>query len=190
MKEADAISPREPVVKPARNPLGKSPAPTAAKVRPPVDMKLDRTTIAQAKMTYFSMDPAGHRCGDIEYFIPPGHDYEQLLKPSYWLPAAAVLKRHGDFTGSIFHVRTTDHRLYARLYVTEISPVGMHVHVLEKAELGVQPDEVKSTNFKWMWNDAARGYDIVRIVDGATVASSKEIKRLQSVKDWLEKWDR
>jgi hypothetical protein len=177
----------QPTVKPAREIRTVKPAEKPAKA--PVDMKLDRKKTYQAKLSHVGLDPAGHKAAQIEYFLPPGHTYENVLTPGYWAPVVELLKRHGDFTGSILHIRTRDHQFFAQLYVTEISVLGIYVQEVVFAKLGVQADEVSSDKFSWIWDDGKAGYDIIRIADGATVASAKEMKRLQSVKDWLEKWD-
>lgn len=195
MREEAGVIPAEPkVVKPTRNPIkagaAPAPAPTAAKARPPVDMRLNRKQTFQAKLSHVGLDPAGHKAAQIEYWLPPEHTYEHVCTPIYWTPVVDLLKRHGDFTGSIIMVRTKDHQFYAELYVTEISMTGIHTEQLLFKALGVQADDVTSENFRWIWNDTHRGYDILRIADGHVVAAAKDIRRLQSVKDWLEKWDR
>jgi len=185
--KAETIQPTEKAVKQARD--IRTVTPPAKPVKAPVDMKLDRKKTYQAKLSHVGLDPAGHKAAQIEYFLPPEHTYEMCCTPSYWVTVVELLKRHGDFTGSILHIRTKDHRFFAQLYVTEISVLGLYTQEVLFAKLGVQEDEVSSEKFKWIWNDTMSGYDIIRIADGATVASAKEMKRLQSVKDWLEKWD-
>jgi hypothetical protein len=175
-------------VKPARN--IPTPPPKAEKVRAPVDMKLDRKAAVTAKISHAGIDPQGHKAARIEYWLPVEHTYENTKDPSYWLPLGEILKRAGgDYTGSIIMVRAKDHHFYAELYVTDISPTGVRVEELIYKPLGCQPADLKSTMFKWVWSDTQHGYDIIRVTDGVKVVEAKQMKRLQSVKDWLEKWD-
>lgn len=181
-------------VKMARNPVKKGDKPVApvneAAALPPVDMKIARQTVTSAKLSHLILDPAGHKAAQIEYWLPQDHTYEMLKSPAYWTGLVAMLKRHGgDFSGSVLHIRTFDHQFYAQLYVTDISLIGIQTVELSFARLGVQAGDVKSDKFRWIWNQPLGGYDIIRIADGQTVASAKEMKRLQSVKDWLEKWE-
>lgn len=201
MSTEAGVTPAKPnVAKPVRNPLtGNEAAEAAAKkaattpVKPKPDIAINRVVARKAKDSHLNLPVDGHKCAQVEYWLPVTHEYEDLLNPLYWSSLVHRFKRpistEGDYAGSIICVRPRDHSFYAELYVTEVSSGAVFTEQLFKKNFGEQMDEIKSDRFKVVWNDSVGGYDIMRKLDNAIVGNAKDFKRLRSVKSWLEKME-
>jgi len=189
--EAHVIPPAPDVPKPVRNPLkkGEVGTPTLVPAKPKPDIRIERKNLKRAKLADTRLTEEAHACAAIEYWMPPEGTYEDLLDFSYWQVVAAGIAKYGDFTGSIIQARRRDHSLFVELYVTEISPAGMHVHVLRTVKIGAQVEDIQSEKCRIVWDEAQRGYDIVRKVDGVVLVQAKQMKRLNAVKEWLDKME-
>jgi hypothetical protein len=200
--EAGVIPSRSTAAKPARNtePVTepKVPGPgepgyvkPVVKIAPKLDMHRDITR--KAKDSHMSMMVDGHKCVNVEYWLPVTHEYKDLLNPVYWGSIShrfmKPISTPGDYAGSIICVRPKDLSWYAELFITEVTTGGVFVEEIRLCKFGTQADAIDSERFNVVWNDSVGGYDIIRKVDGAVLGAAKEFKRLQAVKSWLDKME-
>lgn len=178
-------------VKPVRNPLtgneGKK-AEVAPKPKP--DIRIDRDSVRKAKAPNLATSPDGHKCVRVEYWLPEGHDYEDVKNPIYWSNVTTSflkpISTEGTYAGSIICVRPSDHRFYAELYVTEVTKSSVYVEELFYKQFGPSLEDVKSDKWTVRWNEADKGYDIIRRIDKAIVGNAKDFRRLEAVQRWLK----
>lgn len=123
--------------------------------------------------------------------LPVGWSFEETLKPEFWSVVAHRLQRDvmansSDKSGAVIEIRTRDHAFYGELYVTAVQEKGLAVTVLrEPVYFG--PQEIPETGaYRAQWDDAKRGFDIIRKSDGSIVADGSRIKNRAMVKSWID----
>jgi len=140
--------------------------------------------------------------------IPVDHDFEDVLKPGYWvnqLPKVAQnpTTREPDRTGSLIYVGSEDHAFFGILYIRAVYPQGMVVSCigpginLETGEpcaidLATQKPWSGRKNsayskYKPSWNNHKGGFDIVRLSDNQIVADGTTLKTIERAHDWIYK---
>lgn len=178
-KAAPKVSPPAPQAPAAATPL----APKVAPV-----LNLDRQRDPKGVPSDLTVSPDGRAYETMQYTLPIGHRFEDLLTPSYWSSAAYKMKSItgvGTYAGSIIEVRARDLSFYGRLFVRDVSDRALVVEVLERHEIGLQ--ELKSDKFEARWDDSQKGYDIIRKSDRAIVGYAKDFKTKDAVQSWIDK---
>lgn len=186
--------------KPVRNPVKKgekyepvTPQKLEGTVPPltPERLTIERDYSRKAKQSHLCLNPDGHKAVRVEYWLPSTHEYEDTLNPNYWGSVSTLFSRAistaNSFAGSIICVRKPDHSFYAELYVTEVTKGAVFVEPLFYKEFGLQLSDLKSSKVTVQWNEPVGGYDIIRNSDKAIIGQAKEFKRLDAVKNWLDK---
>ena len=174
-----------------RNPITEEQSKAAAVPHKPLPpkMNLNRMTMAKARDSELIMQPDGHRCARVEYWLKPEHTLEDTLKSEFWSQVAYKFYRpvlaEGDYAGTIIEIRTQDLSLYAELFVRVVRKSGLEVQLLTSYEIGLQ--NVVAPGYEVRWSDRVCGYDIIRNSDREIVGQAKDFRTKEAAQVWLDR---
>ncbi len=155
----------------------------------PPKMDLDRMVMPKARDSDLIMQPDGHRCSHVEFWLRPGHTLEDALQPEFWSQVAYKFLRpivtEGNYAGSIIELRSHDLSLYAELFVRVVRKTGVVVQLLRSYEIGLQNVEAPGHTIRW--HNKVKGYDIIRNSDREIVANAKDTPTREAAQTWLER---
>lgn len=174
-----------------RNPITEEQAKAAAiaPVYNPAKMDLDRVKLPKARDSELIMQPDGHRCAHVEFWLRPDLTLEDALEPEFWSQVAYKFTRpissEGNYAGSIIELRAQDLSFYAELFVRVVSKTGLQVVLLRSHKIGLQ--KVVAPGYTVRWNAHACGYDLIRDSDRQLVGRAKDFPTKERAQAWLDR---
>jgi hypothetical protein len=128
----------------------------------------------------------------MSYVMKEHEDFEDCLKPEYWSQVAHFmqpdpLNHRGGREGGIIMIRREDHAFYAELYVRATAERSLVVDVVNGPHYLGNSVKQKNSGFEMKWNVGARGYNVVRLSDGAIVGKAEDLKTKEEATEFINK---
>ena len=128
----------------------------------------------------------------MSYVMKEHEKFEDCLKPAYWAQVAHIMQpdpmnHRAGREGAIITIRREDHAFYAELYVRAARDQALTVDVVNGPYHFGQKAKMKSDGFEIKWNVGARGYNVVRVSDGAIVGKAEDLKTREEAVGFINK---
>jgi hypothetical protein len=128
----------------------------------------------------------------MSYVMKEHEAFEDCLEPSYWANVAHVLQpdpmnhRVGR-EGGIIKIRREDHAFYAELYVRATGDQSLVVAVVNGPyHFGTEAKQTND-NYKTQWVVGSKGYNVIRVSDGAVVGKAEDLKTKEQATEFINK---
>jgi hypothetical protein len=128
----------------------------------------------------------------MSYVMKEHEAFEDCLKPSYWANVAHVMQpdpgnHRGGREGGIITIRREDHAFYAELYVRATGDRTLVVDVINGPHYFGDKVKQKNDGYKLQWVVGSKGYNVVRLSDGAIVGKAEELKTKEQATEFINK---
>lgn len=128
------------------------------------------------------------------YTMKVEEKFEECLAPEYWANVAHFYapdpgNHRPSRVGSIIEIRRDDHAFYAKLYIRNATQNTLLVEVTHDGYPKYFGKDVKQTveGYKRKWDVGKRGFNVIRLSDGAIVGKAEDIRTKEDAVAFINK---